>query len=161
MGSGLASFLSFLNSELGVFITALLIVPSIFLLADILLYGFLLKPLFIRCGEKPGNAFIPLYNMHCLARIAGLPEWAFTLCAIFFWPGIIIWRVLISLCLVQAFDTRQQSGIYLITLIFILPVGCYVLGTSNCTYLLSEEEVVNKHIKGFSASEKKKKASKK
>lgn len=134
-----------------IFLAIIIVVPFVLLVLNALLYGFLIKPLFVKVGEKPSNAFIPIYNMCRLGAIADLPSWFF-LIFLLIPPGLTIWRFVISFKLVEAFDLGDNKFIYFLILFSFLPIGCYMLGHNKYTYLLDEEQVVKAHQQGFTTS---------
>ncbi|MCR5572930.1 MAG: DUF5684 domain-containing protein [Candidatus Saccharibacteria bacterium] len=140
------------NADFELLMTLVIAIPGIFLAADALVYGFMLKPLFIKAKEQPGDAFIPLYNMCRLAEIAGLPGWFFIVCLFFLLPGLLLWRMVVSIKLINVFNLGELRTTYFLILFFALPIGCNAIGNGKYVYLLDEEQIAKIHQQGFTAT---------
>ena len=123
---------------------------GVFFVVDALFYGFCFKKVFEKAKYKPGDAFIPLLNLYRITQIAGFPGWLALIILVFSFPGILIWRVIIAAGLYNAFKPAPVVGVLMV---LSLPIGCLILGSSECNYLLDEEEIAKMQTKGFSSDE--------
>ncbi|MBO4855569.1 hypothetical protein J5500_04165 [Candidatus Saccharibacteria bacterium] len=130
---------------------SLLFIPAFLLFFSAVFYGFFFKRLFIKAGRKPGDAYIPLYNLYQLTKIAGLPGLVVLL---FFFPtGAYLWRALVGYSLAKAFGfEKQECALMALFGLMMLPITCVIISSANSTYLLDEEIVAKSRVKGFSAS---------
>ena len=141
-------------NEFDIITIAALAFMGIFFVMDTLFYGFCFKKVFEKAKYKPGDAFIPLLNLYRITQIADFPGWLAFILLIFSFPGILLWRVIVAVGLYNAFKPDPAVGVLIV---FSLPIGCLILGSSKCTYLLDEEEIAKMQTKGFSSDDEAKK----
>ena len=100
------------------------------LVITVLITGFALKGIFTKAGQPTWAAFVPVYNIAILLRIAGLSPW---LVILFFVPILnIVAQVLLAINVAKVFG----KGLGTVFLIFFFSIIMYfVLSYGSARYL--------------------------
>lgn len=97
-----------------------------YLITAVSLYG-----VFKKAGEPPWAAFVPLYNLFVLVRVAGYNPWMFLL---FIIPLVnVVFGVFVALGVGRAFG---RSGAFSIVLLWLLSViGLLIVGYGSAQFI--------------------------
>ena len=90
--------------------------------------------IFEKAGEEGWKAIIPFYNMYIYTKISGMDGWFFLINLV---PGVgtLIWAIVVSLKIAEAFGKETAFAIGLILLPFIFEL---ILGFGDAQYQLGK-----------------------